>query len=153
YYPGIYQMALGTTEWLNRKPLVGFWPRLCAAACGLALLVTGLVRLRGLAWDCRLLGLAGALWVGVVVAAVVHQGIVSICYALPAPRVPVIRVAFPLEKVGYRLPVEVETNPLDADNYDTFFVSLQRLGLVPRVYERLEEALEAEVVVLADRVA
>lgn len=152
HFPGVWQLALGTVQWLNRRSLSP-WAGILCAALGLLLAGAGVRALRGLAPGRRALLLGTALWAGTAAGSLSHDRLVRTFYPLPAPREPLPVVAFPLEGAGYRLPLDHETHSWDPDNYHTFFVATQRLGLVPRAFPRLREALGSPAVVLADREA
>jgi hypothetical protein len=57
-------------------------------------------------------------------------------------------VAFLPGGADYILPLEHETHEWDGNNYHTFFVWTQRLGLMPRVAETPDEALACDAIVL-----
>ncbi|MHC4606981.1 MAG: hypothetical protein ACYTAF_08575, partial [Planctomycetota bacterium] len=152
YMPGINELSLGTMQWLNRKPL-GLWPALLLAAIAIALFAVAWRNWRGASGGRVVLWLTVALWAGIAGASLVQAAVVKTFYPLPEPHTPIVKVAFPLDGVSYRLPMRHPSHAYDPNNYQTVFVSCQRIGLVPFVCGTLEDAVErdAAVIVVADR--
>ena len=145
FFPGKWEMTVSTVEWLNRRN-----GNVLHDSARWGLLLTGAVLLGLLAhrfgWReaFRLEAVASGLWCGLFVS----DALTAAAYPLPKPisRYPI--VAFEREYGRYRLPLEHETHYWDTDNYQTLFVWNQRIGLVPRVFSRMQEALENDALVL-----
>ncbi len=146
HFPGVESLAMGTIEWLNRRPLPPAIPW-SAAMAGIAALAWGAWRLRA----AGTLPLA-AVWAGVALAGILHAHLAYAAARPPAPRRHVPRVAFWMEPSGGRLPTDHDTHEGDPDNYHTLFVSLQRIGLHPFAAGGLADALRADAVVIPDPV-
>lgn len=74
-------------------------------------------------------------------------------YALPPPRCPQTRVAFLDRHTEFYLPPALGTPVIPFDvSFDSFFVSMQRLGLFPFRSRSLEECEEASAIVIINPV-
>ncbi len=126
------KLAMDLVRMLNRRQSSYEVPIRCAAvAVALRAALLGLWMLRsGMALWAILLGLMG-IWSGVAAADGLHRSI----YAWPEPNVPVSEVTFLWQGGACAFPPVLGTpESLEADRcFDTLLVSVQRLGLVPRV--------------------
>jgi hypothetical protein len=140
FIPGKPELALASVEWLNRANRWAWVNRvfLVAAFVGLVLLVVEARRSSGARFWSAVIA-AGTLTV-VVFGAFLDGSVANHC-ALPKPRRPVPHVTFDQGHGNYALPVE--TLPVtNWQDYQTFYVWTQRLGLVPRNEMHLRDAVK-----------
>jgi hypothetical protein len=134
------KLAMDLVRLLNREPSGYETPLRCVAiiAAFMALLV-GLAMVRSrMALPALLLGLVGG-WSGLAATDMLHRSL----YALPEPNSPISEVAFLWQGGACAFPPVLGTpESLPADrSFDTLLVSVQRLGLVPRVAYTYDEDL------------
>lgn len=138
FTPGISEHALRTVEWLNRRPSgsmgLALWP--VAGMALLGLIALGVVRDGAIPLVC---GIALGFAAGVTASDATSR------MPLPPPRERFTTIAFDHEEPRYSL--EVAEENARRESYHTFFVWMQRLNLVPRQYEKLDECLSSDVIV------
>ncbi len=126
------KLAMDLVRMLNRQRSPYEMPiRYFAFAIALAAMSTGIWMVRsGMALTAILFGLAG-FWAGSAAAEGLHRWV----YAWPAPNAPASEVTFLWQGGACAFPPVLGTpDSLPADRcFDTLLVSVQRLGLVPRV--------------------
>ncbi len=126
------KLAMDLVRLLNREPSPYELPiRGLAVAAALIAVLLGLGMVRsGLALPAILLGLLG-LWSGAALSEGLHRWL----YVWPKPNAPVSEVAFLWQGGACAFPPVLGTpESIPADrSFDTLLVSVQRLGLVPRV--------------------
>jgi hypothetical protein len=146
--PGNWEMTLATVAWLDRRdgsPEYR-WLRLAALATFVAT-ASWTVLARTAPWrGLRLEGLAA----GVLFGLLASDALDASWNPLPRPLRPLPIVAFEREHGEYLLPLTHEAHDWDPNNYVTFFVWTQRLGLFPRVADDLTDALDHPVCVLLE---
>jgi hypothetical protein len=146
FFPGKWELTLGSVEWLNRRNAhPGFLAAQIAAGLTVALLLLARLARRGLK-GVSALG-PGAAAIGVLLALAASDGLNSVAYALPAAHTEYPVVTFEREHSRYLLPILHEEHDYDEASYQAFYVWTQRSGLVPRVAPTLEDALEGDVAV------
>ncbi len=132
------KLAMDLVRMLNRQQSPYEVPIRCAAVViALIAVLLGLWMVRsGMALPAILLGLTG-LWSGVAAA----EGLNRSIYAWPQPNVPVSEVTFLWQGGACAYPAVLGSpGSLPADRcFDTLLVSVQRLGLVPRVAYTFDE--------------
>ncbi len=134
------KLAMDLVRMLNRAPS-RFEGLASATALAAALAATALavwLAGRGLAAPALALGLSG-FWLGVVAADALHRS----TYALPAPNAPTPEAAFLWDGGACAFPPVLgspESLPAER-SFDTLLVSVQRLGLVPRVAHEYDSLL------------
>ena len=149
FMPGKAELALATLEWLNRENSEARY------FCWVG--ITGLI---GLAcWTVFVIfkrkAFAGASqWIcaGTIGGIILGDTLNRLSYPLPKVRCPMTTVSFDYAFSRYKLPITHETHEWDQNNYHTFFVGVQRIGLVPRVRFDLRETLGDSVLVLVNPV-
>jgi hypothetical protein len=139
FIPGKPELALASLEWLNRR---NRWSWL-----NTVFLVLAMVGLVLLAAEARRNSGAGFWAVVVVAGTLAAAAATSIAersvvrdYALPQPRRSPVYVAFDQGHGNYTLPVEL-LPVTNWRNFQTFYVWTQRLGLIPRNDNSIEEAV------------
>jgi hypothetical protein len=143
FVPGKPELALASLEWLNRTSGSRVWRWLAALlALGGAVLAARELRRSTAAGAGAATAIGAILCGGVVAFAVVAWGATRAAaraYPGPVPRQALDEVVFDAEHGSYLLPT---TSLLGAswNNMHTFFVWVQRLGLVPRSVDQLEDA-------------
>ena len=134
------KLAMDLVRLLNREPSPYEPPiRGLAVAAGLIAVFLGLrMAGSGMALPAVLVGLAG-FWSGVAAS----EGLHRVIYAWPEPNDPVSEVTFLWQGGACAFPpVLGSPDSLPADrSFDTLLVSVQRLGLVPRVAYTFDEDL------------
>ena len=134
------KLATDLVRLLNREPSVYQTVLRCiAVAAALAALMVGFVMVRsGIALPAILSGLLGW-WVGLAALEALHRSV----YVIPEPNAPISEVAFLWQGGACAFPPVLGTpESLPADrSFDTLLVSVQRLGLVPRVAYTYDEDL------------
>ena len=140
FIPGKPELALASIEWLNRANRWAWVNRvfLFAALVGLVLLVAEARRNTAPGfWNTAIA--SGTLTV--VVLATVFDVSVKKHYPLPTPRRPIAHVTFDQGHGNYALPVE--TLPVtNWQDFQTFYVWTQRVGLVPRNETTVRDAVK-----------
>ena len=149
FLPGNAELCLATVEWLNRSNGSAWFWWLRVGAVGLAV-----VLLR--AWQKSrptesprggaVLAVAGGLFSGLWTVDAMNVR----TYPLPDVIRPPTKVAFELGHGSALLPLDHEAHDWDPNNYVTFFVWTQRVGLVPRVVESLHELPEHAAAVIVE---
>ncbi|UCF78367.1 MAG: hypothetical protein JSW03_09750 [Candidatus Eiseniibacteriota bacterium] len=139
FMPGKPELALASLEWLNRTNRWSWRYRifLLTSLIGLVLLVIEARRNTGLSfWQ----GVIVSGTLTVVVLGAITESQVARSYALPQPHRPPIYITFDHEHGNYLIPAE--TLPVSNwQNFQTFYVWTQRMGLVPRDESSLEGAV------------
>lgn len=140
FIPGKPELALASLEWLNRKNRWSWLNRvfLVLALAGLVLLAVE-ARRDSSAGFWAVVVVAGAL--AAVAAATMADRAVVEDYALPQPRRSPVYVAFDQGHGNYTLPVEL-LPVTNWRNFQTFYVWTQRLGMIPRNDNTIEEAVK-----------
>ncbi|MBI2876152.1 MAG: hypothetical protein HYY20_04660 [Candidatus Tectomicrobia bacterium] len=141
FEPGKTEFLLGTMEWLNRK---NRWDHVNSL-----LLIVSLASLTGtvLLWRSVDHGRAALILLSLCLL-VVPPGLRWLsaatrkAYPLPRPHTAFTRVGFEREHSVYFFPGGSAYLGSEPDNFNTFFVWTQRLGMVPRLANSLEEGLE-----------
>ena len=137
------KLAMDLVRMLNRTPSPFEMPlRVVAIAAGILALLAGVGLARsGLALPAILGGLLG-LWSGAAISDGLHRSI----YAWPEPNAPIDEVTFLWQGGACAFPpVLGSAGSLPADrSFDTLLVSVQRLGLVPRVAYTYDEMIRPE---------
>ena len=134
------KLAMDLVRLLNRKPSAYATPlRLASVAAALVAVVLGLAMVRSeMALIAVLCGLLGG-WSGMAASEELHRWV----FAWPEPNTPISEVAFLWQGGACTFPPVLgtpESIPIDRC-FDTLMVSVQRLGLVPRVAYTYEEDL------------
>ncbi len=148
FVPGKPELALGSIEWLNRINGHGWALRLSLGLgiAGLLLLLWQLARAPRVRYFDGLV--SAGLLTFVVVAAWCERGAAR-DYALPRPVRSIQDVTFDGEHGFFGLPTR-SLLPDHWSNIQTFYVWMQRLGLVPRVAPNLHEYLRSPGRVLVE---
>lgn len=148
FFPGKWELALGTLEWLDRRngATLFEWGRPLGIALGLlAILVVIRRRAHG---DGQWMLAAAAC--GVLVGGRTADALTRGFHPLPKASNEIAVVGFETERSRVRFPIRHATHDFDSDSLHTFAVWTQRLGLVPRVAPTLEQCLaQSTAVVLA----
>lgn len=149
FFPGKWEHALAVVEWLNHRAGNRWFLMLRGLGWTAAAALLLWLRRRGAGNELirtpylvtiAALGLFGGLAITDRLAAATHP--------MPEPHSSPVVVAFEREHCDYKLPLVHETHYWDTDSYQTVFVWAQRVGLVPRVADTLDEAMEHDCLVL-----
>jgi hypothetical protein len=145
HIPGKPELVLGTIEWLNRtnrfEPL-----RPVCLGVGIFLLAFAFRASRRYG----AVGFFAGMVAGVGLAAAASGAIASRSYPPPSPHTPYTSVVLEAEHSRFFLPIRQLLGGTDGEHFLSFYIWIQRVGWVPSVTNRLEEALQAapEVLVL-----
>jgi hypothetical protein len=140
FMPGKPELALASVEWLNRT---NHWPWrykifLLASLVGLVLLIVE-SRRNSDVFFWQVVIVSGTLTL--VAFGVITESQVARSYGLPEPRRSPVYVTFDQSHGNYLLPAAA-LPVTNWQNFQTFYVWTQRLGLIPRNENSLEKATE-----------
>jgi len=148
YLPGIHELALGSVDWLNRRDR---WPGLRWGiwSAGAIFVAAGIgLACRRRAWLPEAV-LAG-LWVGAAAGLTATDGLARV---EPPRPVPGTVVSFDFQDPSYRMPLTHRTPAFHGESYHTFFVWVQRMGMVPRLHSSWTEGLADRALVMIEPAA
>lgn len=139
FVPGKPELMLGCTEWLDRQNRLS---AVTYALYGIGLVLGAIVlrRCRG-QWAGLFPALLAGGCLGFFAATSLTAALNRLAYPWPRPHTPYRTICFDGEHSRFKLPTE--TLMIDpAIQYLTFYTCVQRMGYVPQVSPRLEDALK-----------
>ncbi|MBP0482790.1 DUF4350 domain-containing protein [Sagittula salina] len=146
YFPGRWELALSSVDYLSREPgplrsLRGF----AVIAAGLALVAATAFRGRG-----TVVANSAGLAVGAVAGSLLTYSLSQAQVDFPQPHTELPRVAFDRSITAAVFPPSLDTNEsLNPHAYDTLFTVVQRVGFQPIMTESLDDAMEtAKMIVI-----
>lgn len=139
FMPGKPELALASIEWLNRENRWAWRNKvfLVVGLIGMILLLVEARRISSASFWCVVVATGTLALVGV--GALTDRSAAR-SYALPAPHTQPVYVAFDQAHGNYTVPAE-RLSVINWQNFQTFYVWTQRLGLVPRNDDSLEDAV------------
>ncbi len=146
FIPGKPELALASIEWLNRS---NRWPGMnlilfIAAFAGFIMLLREGCTNSGLPFWNTVIPAAA---LTAIIAGWMAGNFIDKTYPLPNPKRAITHVAFDAEHGNYTLPIERLTVSNWRD-FQTFYVWTQRLGMVPRNDNSLEEAVRGSSILV-----
>ncbi len=139
FVPGKPELALGLAEYVNRKESFPYW-RMLTLLFGTIALLVAMVSATGF-------GLEGWVWLAAVSlltfagSSRLFEAINQKNYPLPTARMPFAQLNFESEHSRFFIPELRLAREPDKD-FSTFFLWTQRVGVVPRKFPTLEEAMD-----------
>lgn len=138
FLPGKVELALSMVDYVNRSEVFPYWRILMFLLAVVSLFVAAVstagMRLEGWIW----MAMIGFLTFGGAVKLI--QNVNHRNYPLPTPHTPFPELNFEGEHSQYFLPEHRLARQADKD-FSTFYLWTQRVGIVPRKFPTLEEAL------------
>jgi hypothetical protein len=145
FIPGKPELLLGIMEWLNRKNSFLDILRLLFLILGIIFLfITTFLSYKTIKREGKGPVLYTLLFMGFLITPLALTGIEQLnknCYPLPKPHTKYINISFEMEHSDFELPVLHMTQQMER-SYHTFYVWLQRLGYVPSLKDKFQDALQ-----------
>jgi hypothetical protein len=145
FIPGKPELLLGIMEWLNRKNGLLDILRLISLISGLLFsFITFFLFYKTVKNAGRGTALYLLLFAGFLITPLTITGIEQLnknSYPLPKPHTKYINISFEMEHSDFELPVLHMTQQMER-SYHTFYVWLQRLGYVPSLKDKFQDALQ-----------